>query len=189
MRTETYTPRHKWDARLGLDQGSVERVIHGLPSWREAQLGTVSLDDYWHDVEQELGLNDDSLRELQHDFYSGDILDERLIALIRNLRGEGTPVGLLSNNILALRDEMVMLDVDDLFDPIVISAEIGVMKPDAAAYEAILDTMDIPAEQALFVDDFPHNVEGAHAMGMSAVHFRPEMDLETHIREWLQQDT
>ena len=189
MRTETYAPRHAWDARLGLAQGSVERVVHGLPSWRGAQLGTTSLDHYWRDVAQELGLDDKTLGELQRDFYSSDMLDESLIALIRNLRTERTSVGLLSNNILTLRDEMATLGVDELFEPIVISAEIGVMKPDAGAYEAILEAMNIQAAKALFVDDFSHNVEGARAIGMAAVHFRLTMDLEAHIREWLQQDT
>lgn len=186
MRTEDYAPRQQWDARLGLLAGSVERVVHGLPSWREAQLGRVALGDYWQDVARELDLDDDDLSALQRDFYSGDRLDEGLINMIRALRGEGVPVALLSNNIHPLRDEMATLGVTDLFDPIVISAEIGVMKPDPAAYEAALDMIGVAAEQTLFIDDFAHNVEGARAVGMAALHFQAGIDLEARIREWLQ---
>lgn len=47
MRTIDYTPRHKWDDRLGLPHGSVEKVVHGSESWRQAQVGQMELQGYW----------------------------------------------------------------------------------------------------------------------------------------------
>ena len=53
----------------------------------------------------------------------------------------------------------------------VISAEVGVMKPKAEIYLLALEQLGARADEALFVDDFIENVEAAQALGMSAIHF------------------
>lgn len=185
MRTEDYSTRHVWDQRLGLPHGSVERVVHGCQSWRDAQLGTVDLPTYWEEVAAQLNLTPAMITDLQRDFYYGDHLDPKLVTLIRQLRDQHHRIGLLSNNILPLLDEMSALGVLDLFDATVISAQIGVMKPAPAAYHAILTAMDIPASQAVFIDDVAENIAGAQAVGMHGILFTPDLDLETTLREWL----
>lgn len=182
MRTVDYDPRHAWDRRLGLPEGTVESVVHGITAWREAQLGQVTLDTYWQAVRAELHLAPDQLDNLRRDFYSGDQLNKDLITLIRECSHNQIPVGLMSNNTLDLRETLVDLGVGELFDACVISAEIGVMKPDAGAYRAILTKMQISARDAIFIDDFIENVEGARAVGMEAVHFRPIIDLREILK-------
>jgi HAD superfamily hydrolase (TIGR01509 family) len=88
----------------------------------------------------------------------------------------------MSNNTLDLRDTLAELGISELFDACVISAEIGVMKPDAGAYRAILAKMRISARDAIFIDDFVENVEGARAVGMEAVHFKPIIDLREILK-------
>lgn len=185
MRTTDYSPRLGWDARLGQPPGSVEAVVHGIPAWQAAQRGEIGEDAYWAAVGEALGLDAGDLAALRDDFYSGDALDAGLAALIDALRGRGVRVGLLSNNGPALADDLQATGMAGRFDASVISCEIGVMKPDPAAYEAILRRLDVRPEQALFIDDSPANVEGARAVGMSAVHFRPGMDLRERILAWL----
>ncbi len=69
-----------------------------------------------------------------------------------------------------------------LFDAIVLSGEVGVMKPDPCIYQIALERLEVKAEQAAFIDDFQHNIDGAQAVGMHGIHFRnPEQlvaDLE-----------
>jgi putative hydrolase of the HAD superfamily len=182
MRSVDYGPRHAWDRRLGLPEGTVESVVHGIPAWREAQLGRLTLDTYWQAVQAELHLTPDQLDGLRRDFYSGDQLDEDLVTLIRECRHNQIPVGLLSNNTLDLRETLADLGVADLFDACVISAEIGIMKPNADAYHTILAKMQISARDAIFIDDFIENVKGAQAIGMEAVHFKPIIDLREILK-------
>jgi HAD superfamily hydrolase (TIGR01509 family) len=176
-RTADYGPRHAWDRQLGLPEGTVESIVHGIPAWREAQCGQMTLDAYWQTVRTELHLTSEQLDGLRRDFYSGDQLDDRLITLIHELRRNRIPVGLMSNNTPDLRDTLSDLGIGNLFNACVISAEIGVMKPDANAYHAILKKMQASAEDAIFIDDFIENVEGARAIGMKAIHFKPAIDL------------
>jgi putative hydrolase of the HAD superfamily len=185
MRTEDHGPRNTWDNQLGLEIGSVERTVHGIEEWTRAQQGEISLAAYWQAVGQKLGLTPKQLRQLQGDFYAGDRLDPDLLSLIRELREAQVAVGLLSNNSPDLADTLADLEVAPLFTAIVISASIGIMKPDPAAYHAILEALEIAPEQAVFVDDSMDNVEGARAVGMASIHFTPGMDLRSELLDWL----
>jgi HAD superfamily hydrolase (TIGR01509 family) len=60
-----------------------------------------------------------------------------------------------------------------------VSAEVGVMKPEARIYQMALDALGVAPAESVFVDDFPENVEGARAVGMQAIHFiQPEQALD-----------
>ncbi len=185
MRTEDYTPRHRWDAKLGLPTGAVEKVVHGIPEWGQVQQGQITLDAYWRAVQRRLGLDVEETAALAQGFYRGDRLDADLVTLIRELRRSGVRVALLSNNISALAGEIEELGLGEMFRPQVISADIGVMKPAAGAYQAVLHQLDVDAENTLFIDDSPANVEGARAVGMHALLFRPDMDLANAVQRWL----
>ncbi len=186
MRTEDYRPRHAWDARLGLPPGSVERVVHGIPEWEQAQLGRLPPDSYWGAVAKALGLSPPELADLQADFYRGDRPDARLLSLIERLRAQGCTTVLLSNNILPLRDEMETLGIGALFDAIVISAQIGVMKPHPDAYRAALAAAGVKPGQAILIDDSDANIKGAAAVGLDAVLFYPDMALEPLLHSWVE---
>lgn len=185
MRTCSRARRHAWDARLRLPPGSVEGIVHGCDAWVCAQCGEITDAAYWQAVAAELGLGTAELTRLQRDFYADDHLDSDLIAFIRELRAEDVRVGLLSNNSMALVDDLAALNVIDVFDARVISAAIGVMKPAPKAYHAVLGALGISPERALFVDDSPANVEGARAVGMAAVLFSPDVDLREIVADWL----
>lgn len=59
----------------------------------------------------------------------------------------------------------------DEFEAAVVSGHEGVCKPDAAIYRLLCTRHGVQAERAVFIDDSPHNVEGARAVGMAALHF------------------
>lgn len=190
FKTRDYAPRHAWDARLGLPPGSVERAVHNADSWRAAQHGALPLADYWADVAAKLGIPPaDAAGPLAADFYSGDEMDPAVVGLIRGLRAGGVAVALLSNDAAGLlRPRLARLGIADLFAPLVISSEIGVMKPDPAAYRAVLEQVGRPATETVFIDDMPANVAGASALGIHAVHYRDGMDLAAALYPLLTMD-
>lgn len=185
MKTVDPTPRWSWDDRLGLARGTIERVVHGSESWRQAQTGRLSDADYWQDVARQLKLSGAQLTQLQQDYFSGDQLDTQLIDYIREQRAAGFTVAMLSNDSRALYDKLTAHHITSLFDPLVVSVEIGVMKPDAAAYHAVLARLQRHAEETIFIDDMPANIEAAAAVGIHAVHYRAGMDLEAALRPLL----
>lgn len=171
MRTLDYTPRHRWDDRLTLPHGRVEQVVHGSESWKQAQTGTLSVTNYWDDVAKQLQLSQSEIQQLAHDFFSGDVLDQELVGYTRELKAAGYPIALLSNDSPALLEKLHHLQIADLFQPLVISALIGVMKPDPLAYQSVLTQLGYQAKNAIFIDDMPANIAGAEAVGIHAIRY------------------
>lgn len=183
MRTVDYTPRHRWDDRLGLAHGSVEQAVHGLDVWRRAQIGELTVEDYWHEVSKHLGLTPEQVAQLRVDFYSGDKLDDTAFSTLRHCREKNLKIGLLSNNTSDLQDSIRDAQLEHLFDSIVISADIHVMKPDPTTYITILDRLNVAPAEAVMVDDFPANVSGAQAVGMAAILFTPDTFWNVELQE------
>ncbi len=172
VRTLDPSGRTHWEKRLGLQRRELERLVFEGEMGRKASLGQASADDVWNWVIERLDLPLDARTELERDFWKGDRTDRGLIQFIRNLR-PAYKTGLLSNAWPDLRDKMENVwHIADAFDEIVISAEIGLVKPDSRIYEHILERMNIQPEEAIFVDDFQENVAGAHAVGMQTIHFQ-----------------
>jgi len=55
------------------------------------------------------------------------------------------------------------------FRKIFLSSTIGLRKPDAEAYDHVVQAIGVPAERIVFFDDLAENIEGAHARGLKAV--------------------
>jgi putative hydrolase of the HAD superfamily len=86
----------------------------------------------------------------------------------RSLRADGYKVALLTNNVKeGSATWRALLPVDELFDVVVDSSEVGMRKPNPAIYLHALELLgvDDPAS-AVFLDDAPGNVEGARRAGL-----------------------
>ena len=68
-------------------------------------------------------------------------------------------------------------------DPVIVSYSVGSMKPEAEFYEALLDRSGVPADQILFIDDHPPNVEAAEKAGMVGHRFETRSLLETVLSD------
>ena len=105
------------------------------------------------------------------EFFGGEALDNALVNYVRRLRGR-FKTALLSNASDSL-DGFVRhkLGLDDTFDVIIISALVGVSKPDPAIYRLVLNRLQVAPHEAVFVDDRQVNVEGAASLGIHGIHF------------------
>src|ERR1700724_3545099 len=56
------------------------------------------------------------------------------------------------------------------FREIFLSSSIGLRKPDAAAYDHVVNAIGVPASRIVFFDDLAENIEGARACGLTAIH-------------------
>ncbi len=57
------------------------------------------------------------------------------------------------------------------FDKLILSHEVGSIKPEAEIYEAVMDFTGAPPEEHLFIDDIAEYVQGAKDVGWNAVQF------------------
>jgi len=105
-----------------------------------------------------------------------------MVEFVRELRADGVRAALLTNNVREWESLWRSPLVDDLFEVVVVSAEVGLRKPDPAIYTLTLERLgdSVSAEDCVFVDDLEINCEAARALGMQAVHF---VDAEQAIPE------
>lgn len=170
--TQHQEPRAAWERRLGLEPGALTRAVHNEHSWIAAQRGSITIDALWQEVGTALRLTPADTTALRAAFYAGDVLNVELVVCIDHLRALGLRVGLLSNFSADLRAMLAQQDLLQRFDAVAISAEIGVMKPDAAAYRTVLAMLGMAAPTCVFIDDVPANVEAAQAVGIHGIVFQ-----------------
>lgn len=116
--------------------------------------------------------------------------------LIRGLRRDYR-VGLLTNGpVRAQRDKLETLGWDGLFDAVVITGSLEAGKPDAVAFETILEALDAAPEEAVYVgDEVIADVRGASHAGLRVIQVRypggpdPNPLADAHVdRESLRED-
>ena len=178
VRTGDREPRAKLAERLGMSYEELAKAVFENESSRRASLGAVSTQEHWADVIQRLGLPPSEADSVQQEFFAGDTLDLDLINFLRSLRPKYR-TGLLSNAWSDMREYLVGQKIDNAFDQLIISAEVGIMKPDVRIYRLALEKLGVAPAEAVFVDDSIVNIEGARAVGMYAIQFtRPDQTLE-----------
>jgi putative hydrolase of the HAD superfamily len=91
-------------------------------------------------------------------------------AALERLRAAGARLAVVSNWDISLHDVLERTELRALVDTVVISAELGVGKPDPAIFRAALDRLGATAADAMHVgDSVERDVEGARAAGLRAV--------------------
>lgn len=74
----------------------------------------------------------------------------------------------------------------DLFRDVYVSCDLGLRKPEAAAFRHVSASIGAEPENILFFDDTLENVDGAREIGMSAVQVRNFADVSVSVTEFLE---
>ena len=160
------------ESRLGLQPGNLAEILWRSADWRLAEVGAITDEEYWRRIGARLGLHTpEAIRDFQQDLFRDAKTDLQMANLVRRLRSRYR-IGLLSNasDILPrlLRERY---GLDGLFDVEVVSALVGLAKPDPAIYQLALERLGTAPEATVFVDDYEPNVEAAAELGIQAIHF------------------
>lgn len=163
--------RQKWEHRLGLAEGELADAVFNTPISLQASLGKLPERAIWQHLGERFNLTPAQLDELEHDFWSGDRLNEQLVEFIKALRPRYRTV-ILSNAWSGAREVFTHeYKLDRVVDEIFISSELGLVKPDPRIYRLVTERMDVRPEECIFLDDFTENVAAAQQAGMKAILF------------------
>jgi epoxide hydrolase-like predicted phosphatase len=185
VRTHDWSGRFRWEKQIGLQPHELERIVFRGEMGKRAAIGQATADDVWTWILNHLGLPESYRLSLQRDFFSGDQVDLELVTFIRSLRSTYM-TGVISN---AWPEARLWLEnewrIADAFDQIVISAEVGVTKPDPRIFHLALDGLDVTPMESVFIDDFNENVNAAHELGMHAILFRNPEQIIAELQQLL----
>ena len=170
VRTEFQAPRQHLAERLDLEYENVVKLVFEGETSEQASLGRISEEEHWAAVMRRLRLPLSNADAVRDEFFAGDVVDRELLDHLRDLH-ETYKVGLISNAWSGLRPWIVKQKFDDVFDAMIISAEVGLMKPDPRIFELALEKLGVTAPESIFLDDFKAHVDGARELGIHAIQF------------------
>lgn len=171
LRTEFQAPRQHLAERLGMEYEDLVKLVFESPSSIRASVGEISDKDHWAEVTRRLRRPAAETEEIRREFFAGDVVDRELVEFLRSLRPRYF-VGMISNAWPDLRDYIARQKFDDAFDHMIISGEVGVMKPEAQIYQIALEQARVSPNEAVFVDDMYENIEGCEKVGMHGIYFK-----------------
>jgi putative hydrolase of the HAD superfamily len=171
VRTEYQTPRQMLAERLGMEYDDLSRIVFDSDTGLQASIGTITSEQHWESVMKRLKRSAEEMTAIREEFFAGDIVDRQLLEFLHSLRGK-IQTGLISNAWSDLRDYLRREKMIDAFDHIIISAEVGVAKPDPKIFQIALEKAGVSPSEAVFVDDFYVNIEGCEKVGMQGIHFK-----------------
>lgn len=113
-------------------------------------------------------------------------INEEMFAFVNHLKQKSLVVALLSNVDSRLAGFIRNVGLYEPFDPCLLSYEIGLEKPDAKIYEYLLKEINLSAHEVVFIDDRLENVDAAKQVGIDAILFTSQEQLQKELEVRLQ---
>lgn len=143
--------------------------------------GLMDYEDFVDWLAAATGMTPDQVRARIEDSVPNEVLFEYI-------RGELKPrykIGMLSNAGANWLNDMFEPWQVELFDEVVLSHEVGAVKPSEIMYETAATRLGVLPEEAVFIDDISRYVEAAKDYGMKAVHYKEPNQTIAELQEIL----
>lgn len=145
----------------------------------QADYGMIDRRDYIVRVAEITGL---SFRDVEQAILQEVVPNTQLLSFIKAELKPTFKVALLSNVGRGwLDDFFTKEDLHDLFDAVVLSSEIGIIKPDERAYVIAADRLGLPPDECIMIDDRLDNCHGADRAGMKWIQYQELRQLEQDL--------
>src|SRR6266540_1355760 len=167
----------------GLDPDAVKTLFREDPEaiglLRGLETGSISEAEFERAFGAKLGLKDHE--QLIDSMFAGMRPDEEMVSAVRELRRAGIHTGVISNSWSLEHYDRDLLA--ELFEVVVLSAEVGMHKPQPEIYLLAAERLGVEPSACLFVDDLRENCEGAEAVGMTAILHRSTDETRKRLAE------
>jgi epoxide hydrolase-like predicted phosphatase len=167
----------------GLNPDAIKNLFRhdpeALADLRGLETGALTEGEFETKFGRRLGLKDPE--GLIDSMFAGMEPDEPMITACKEIRAAGLLTGLITNSWSTAHYDRELLD--ELFDTAVISAEVGLHKPQPEIYRLAAERLVVRPEECVFVDDLRENCAGAEAVGMTAILHRDPAESIQRIEE------
>ena len=140
--------------------------------------GYITREDFLNQVGALAGISVEAVVAVIHDKQRRN---EPMIDRVRELK-KHYKIGLLTNmGPGTIEDVFSETERAELFDSVVISSEVGMIKPSRDIFELANERMGIPSADTIFIDDRPVNTDGAEIVGMKTILFTTNKQFEIEL--------
>jgi HAD superfamily hydrolase (TIGR01509 family) len=167
-----------WARHGGCDISDITARFSGGEAIRQYESGKIDDAAYFAHLRKMLGadITDEQLLEGWNAIFIGEMPG---IAPLLKRAAKHLPLYALSNTNPPhiAHFSKVHAEVLGHFREMYLSSSIGLLKPDAAAYDHVVKAIGAPASRVVFFDDLADNIAGARAYGLTAVHVKSSEDV------------
>jgi putative hydrolase of the HAD superfamily len=142
--------------------------------------GRISMQQFFDGLGRLSGLSSDSIK---NDFDEHAAINVELLELLKSLKGKYKIVLVSNASGHYLREILKRYNLEPIFDEIIISGEIGIIKPNREIFDYALDRAGTTAEKAIFIDDHEFNTVPAEGYGIKAVLYRGMGPLRAELKK------
>lgn len=144
-------------------------------------VGEMSSDEGDKVVAQLFGL---SSEEYTRRKYDGEVRNTELLKYIKGLRNKYKVAMLTNIGKGGLQKRFDLKELDEYFDTVVASGEVGFAKPEARAYELTAERLGVRLDECVFIDDRAAYCDGARAVGMQAIEYSSFSQMKTELEKY-----
>ncbi|PNH96111.1 HAD family hydrolase [Vibrio diazotrophicus] len=168
------------------DNNAVEekaKSIFQSETWFRLNKGQITENDAKAQYKDALGLTELECERLFYYVKQTQILIHGSVDLIKRCKSAGLNVLALTDNVHEIVSHLKnTYTFWDLFDGAIVSADVGLLKPQPEIYQTLLSQYELKAPQTVFIDDMPYNVKGAESVGIAAIQFENVSQCEQALR-------
>ncbi len=153
-----------------------------LGKWKQVLLNGGNEKEFWKNTADSRGIVLPDGWFDEYDKVTGFTDIPGMIAIVKSLQSQGFQTPMLSNIHHHQANVVRKFDYYALFDPVLLSYEIGYEKPQKEAYTILLEKLQLSPWEVVFVDDQIENVDAAKSLGIDAIHFTSPCQLVEDLR-------
>jgi len=168
---------------LGIGTGCMLAAYRKLiPYFQE---GKISEEEFWKGVRRRTGAKGQMPASLWLEAFEHSYVEKKdVFAVAHALHGRGCRTGILSNTEKPARSIMER-EIYRMFDPVVLSCEVGSSKPQGRIFEALIETLGLNPQEILLIDDIAANIAAAKDLGLQGLLFSDAETLRTDLADLL----
>jgi epoxide hydrolase-like predicted phosphatase len=144
--------------------------------------GMISDADFRSDMAAKLGI---SVNDWHQNVLAVEQPDKQLLDYIKKLRANYKTAVLSNANHGSLDRKIGPEILQDCFDEVVVSADVGMVKPDPGIYKHAAELLEVEPSACVFIDDIEALVSGARAVGMQGILYKNFKQLQTDLDKLL----
>jgi len=162
---------------LDKDGDYVDEQLH------RSNTGEISNEELNKLVAERIGKTPDEWHQIVED---AEQPNQELLDYIKSLK-PNYKIGMLSNAYFGTAKRKFSPEQLALFDEVIVSAEVGMIKPDPAIYRYVAEKLGVKPDECVYIDDLEPYVDGARAVGMQAIHYQQLAQMKKELQEVLAQ--
>lgn len=157
----------EWFKKATPDWQDKKDVFQSICS--RSDYGKLSRDDFNVEVADLVGV---SVQCLVDGVEKETVINDSLVQYVNNLKARGFKIACLSNGTHEWTLRVIQNHgLGNLFETVILSGDLGIVKPDPAIYAHTVKDLGVEASEAIFVDDRQINVDAGESVGIKSILF------------------